>query len=494
MRRIAALVAAVALGLTACGGSEGGGDKAGAEEERVTLRIGTDDDQGRPGADAIREFAGQVEELSEGKIVIEPVWKAAGEGVRNWDQRVARMVVAGDLDMGMIPARAWDTEGVTSLRALHAPFLVDSNALVEEIVTSDLAEEMLSGLDRAGVVGLALLPENLRHPFSFEQPLLSPEDYAGKGFRAPRSDVVYATLEALGARPDDLNGDEFQTAITRGQVAGAESAFALAQYLPLPPIATGNVTLFPKVNSLVIGSDVFESLTDDQRAILDEAAGRALDQVVGNTTSDRDAAKEYCQLGGGVVLASAADLAALEVAVEPVYAQLEQDGETKSLIAEMRALKQRLPDANDTPEECEMALGGSHDVVTAKGDQSVLDGVYRFETTAADLRSHGVTNLDDIAINRGVYTWTLEDGGFSFDQRAPDYFDHQEGTYAVDGDRVTFFLSWIFDQPGAIENKGLPVTFVWQGGDHSLDLKPVGATGGPIIEATFTAHSWTKIE
>ena len=33
--------------------------------------------------------------------------------------------MTGELEMGLIPARAWDTEGVTSLRALHAPFLVD---------------------------------------------------------------------------------------------------------------------------------------------------------------------------------------------------------------------------------------------------------------------------------------------------------------------------------------------------------------------------------
>jgi hypothetical protein len=63
----------------------------------------------------------------------------------------------------MIPARAWDTEGVTSLRALHAPFLVTSDELVAEIVDGELADELLAGLEDVGVTGLALLPEGLRH-------------------------------------------------------------------------------------------------------------------------------------------------------------------------------------------------------------------------------------------------------------------------------------------------------------------------------------------
>ena len=102
-------------------------------------------------------FAREVEALSDRKLRIKLVWKAAGMA-RAWDQRVARKVIAGDLDMGMIPARAWDTEGVTSMRALHAPFLVTSDELAREVVTDDLADEMLAGLDELGLVGLALIP------------------------------------------------------------------------------------------------------------------------------------------------------------------------------------------------------------------------------------------------------------------------------------------------------------------------------------------------
>ena len=135
------------------------GTKAGGQAAPVILRIGTDDSPGRPAADQIGEFARQVEELSDGGVRIEPVWNAAGDtGEDDWDQKVARMVVAGEVDMGLIPARAWDTEGVTSLRALNAPFLITSDELAAEVASSELAGTMLAGLDTVGVTGLALCP------------------------------------------------------------------------------------------------------------------------------------------------------------------------------------------------------------------------------------------------------------------------------------------------------------------------------------------------
>src|SRR5262245_22222579 len=145
-----------------------------APPQPVTLRIGTDDVPGRPAADQIEEFARQVADRSGGALLIEPGWQAAGDGLDDWDQQVARMVVGGELDMGNIPARSWDTEGVDTFRALHAPFLVTSEAALDAVVADDVAGEMLAGLDAIGVTGFAVLPEGMRHVFSFGDPLVAP--------------------------------------------------------------------------------------------------------------------------------------------------------------------------------------------------------------------------------------------------------------------------------------------------------------------------------
>src|SRR5919106_1859289 len=278
----APLLAATLLLSAACSG--GGGTKAGGSGAPTTLRIGTNDDPFRRSGYQIREFARRVEEASGGKLRIEPVWHAAGErDARAWDQLVARKVVSGELDLGLIPARAWDTEGVTTLRALHAPFLVTSDALLARVLTSDLASRMLAGLDRAGVVGLALLPEGLRHPFSFGTPFLGPEDYEGALVRAPRSQNAYALFEALGASPDDPPFDEVDEVIAGGRAAAAESGFAFSGSLQGETVVTGNVTFFPKANVLVVNDDLFDDLTNEQRRILTEAAVGTRDWAIASS-------------------------------------------------------------------------------------------------------------------------------------------------------------------------------------------------------------------
>ena len=311
----------------------------------LTLRIGTDDEPGLPAANAIMEFARQVDDRSNGRIVIEPVWHAGGEDPDDWDQAVARMVVSGELDLGLIPSRAWDTEGVDSLRALNAPFLVTSKAVVDDVVTGDVSAELLAGLDDIGITGLALLPEGFRHVFWWDRPLLSADDFAGATIRAPRSATTYAVLEALGATPDDLVvGAGFEAGVNDGSVAGAESSFALATGLPGSWTTTaGNVTLFPKINSLVANAEALAELTPDQRAVIMAAAAGTRDWAIANTVDEATAAEDFCAAGGTVLQADRAQVESLVLATRPVYDELEQDETTKRLISKIRALAEAAP-------------------------------------------------------------------------------------------------------------------------------------------------------
>ena len=196
-----------AIAVVGCGGAPGvpasspapaAVDKAG-QTPVVTLRLGTEDDEGRPGAEQIRHFADEVKALSDGRIVIQPVWDANGDDVvGGWDQVVAKLLLAGKLDMANIPARAWDTLGVTSLRALQAPFLVTSDELAGRIAQSDLAPELLSGLETIGVTGLALEPESLRHLLLIDEVPTTVKDFEGMVIRSPRSATIWATFKGSG--------------------------------------------------------------------------------------------------------------------------------------------------------------------------------------------------------------------------------------------------------------------------------------------------------
>ncbi|HKG49296.1 MAG TPA: TRAP transporter substrate-binding protein DctP [Actinomycetales bacterium] len=462
-------------------------DKAGGAAT-MTLRLGTADPAGRPGSLQVEEFARQIGQRSGGRMRIEPVWSAAegGRESQGWDQRVARQVVEGRLDLASIPTRAWDTEGVTSLRALQAPFLVTSPDLVRRTISGDLGRTMLGGLQKVDVVGLSLWFEGLRHPFSFGPPLRTPRDYSGAAIRVPASQVSTSLFGALGATVDDWNGSDFEEQVRGGGVDGAETSFPLAKTLPATSTATGNVTLYPKVNSLVAGRRVFSKLTKAQRKTLTDAAAATAAWSFSAAPDDAAAAEEFCREGGRVVTASAADLAALERSVRPVYQQLSADPQTRHLIEAIRRLKGQTP----TSSASRVRPCGEAAPVTPSPRASVsagLDGVYRIEITDADLRAGGVTSAGDLLENHGIYTWRLRDGTWHWDQRGPNPISRpaDDGTYTVEGQRVTFLFPVAGGPP--------PTTFTWDiDARGDLRLAP-GGDVDPVVAVLMTAHPWRRL-
>jgi TRAP-type C4-dicarboxylate transport system substrate-binding protein len=320
----AAVVLAILAGCTAVDGTS----KAGGEGVPLTLTIATPDDQDRPAGKQILHFADEVQQRSGGRIRIEPVWNAAGEGATGWDQKVAHRVTAGDSDMALVATRAWDVLGVKSLTALNAPFLVTDERLAASIAQSDLADQLMAGLSRLDVQGLVLLPESLRRPFGYDVPLLGLADYAGAEIRAPYSETTYATFRALGARPTDDNPNP-------STMRGGESSFDFAP----ANVATGNVILFPKINVLVINTQTRKQLTEEQDRLLRDAATATRTWAVTQQPSDLDAARTWCAAGGKIAAASAADIASLQRAVQPVMASLRHDPGTASAIDRITAMK-----------------------------------------------------------------------------------------------------------------------------------------------------------
>ncbi|MGP3917775.1 TRAP transporter substrate-binding protein [Nonomuraea sp. 10N515B] len=485
---------AAALGLAAvlaagCAAPSGNVDKAGAGTSVKALTIGTDDQPGRPAAAAIEEFARQVSAKSGGRLRIQPRWRAAGEGADDWDQQVARLITGGRLDMGLIPSRAWDTEGVTSLRALSAPFLITSEEHLRRALSSDLSGPMMKGLDRVGVTGLALLPEGMRRPFGYDTPLLSPADYAGGRIRAPHSATVYATLRALGGEPDDYTADgALDKAFADKSLRGMETSYALgAEFRSM--VGTGNVTFFPKVNALVIRSDVLGRLPGDQRKVLQDAAASVFAWSLERLPSEADEAERFCGKGGKVVLASAADLQALETAVRPVYAELERDAVTKELIGRIRQLKAGLPDQPQA-RACGMAEREAK-AAPSRDPGPFPEGVYRVEITAEEFLKAGARQAEAEQFG-GVNTLTVKDG--TWQQRNPRGEPVCGGPYSVTDGRIKLQLDgvcgpkdwWVFTATWTLDGKLLRFVDYQQGDKKAASEDPFGWT-------FWTSKPWEKI-
>jgi TRAP-type C4-dicarboxylate transport system substrate-binding protein len=305
----------------------------------LALTLALQVDMGEPVQPAIDAFVEQVDRLSDGSIAIEPLYGAGHATSAGGEAGVASLLRRGEADLALIGSRAWDLTGATSLQALQAPFLITDDALAEAVATSDIAERALAGLSDAGVVGLSLWPEDLRHPFALggHAPFLSPGDFEGAMIVVQPSVLSYSLITKLGASLYDDDSLELDAA--EGRLHGAESGLLQGHTLPGPPTATGDVTFFPKFQMIAASAGMFDALTDEQQAILRDAALETQRVAIETRTSEADAAAAWCDAGGTIVLAGEAAVAAFEAAAEPIYRVMERDPLNAALIADIEALK-----------------------------------------------------------------------------------------------------------------------------------------------------------
>ncbi len=373
------LPAAVALALVASACSGSGVDKAGGTrtEQPVVLTLANHED----GPDDVQFWIEEVQRRSAGslRIQVQNQWR---DQEIDYDKGTIADVQAGKLQLAKVAARAYDTVGVTSFQALLAPLLIDNQTLERRVLESELAGQILAGTGKLGLVGLAVLPTDLRKPLGLSRPLVRVSDYRGARIGVREGEVAKATFSALGATPvgyvagrplSGLDGVELGLGTIKGN-----------EYDQQAKAVTANVTLWPKPVTVVMNRKVFESLTASQQAALQQASvsviARQLAFRQGEEGRDREV---LCQRGLRFVRASNQELAALRRAVQPVYDTLERNTETRSLLQQIQAMKQETR-ASATPHA---PICSQSDSAAAAADHkaSPLDGVYRTSFTREEL-------------------------------------------------------------------------------------------------------------
>ncbi len=186
--------------------------------------------------------------------------------------------------------------------------------------------------------------------------------------------------------------------------------------LPALGTFTANITFYPKVNALVANAEVLDSLSDDQRDVLRQAATDTTAYAVDTNPTEHDLAEQYCADGGSVALADAADLAELAELAAPVLAELEADDTTRRIIGEIRELKSTVAADPATAaaacgpvvEEASDATGSESGADVPPEEVSELpDGVYRVEISLDDVEAAGLSNADGPT---GIWTLEIDDG------------------------------------------------------------------------------------
>jgi TRAP-type transport system periplasmic protein len=424
----------LAVGLLA-GCASSAVNKAGGASTPIVLRLGDSNNSDQPDTDTIEHFAAQVRKRSAGSLRIRITYLAAGSSSPYVETRTIDAVRRGRFDLGWVGARAWDMNGVNAFRALQAPFLITSMRLLNQVVTSRLADEMIDSLTKmGGVVGLALAPDFLRHPVGMGRPFVKPSDFLGARIRIQPSRVTAAMIRALGARPVAISNDDIGLAIDHKRVDAQEVSMLNS---PGGSVVTENVVFFGKALTLFANSRVYQDLSDQQRRVIRAAAADAVRYALGHHPPDSDIAKGYCYDRRRVAFAKPADVRALLRMEQPVYRWLESDPQTNRFIKKIRLIKETTPpDPRTTSVSVPAACRGVPHLAEAVGSPrpvSLVNGTYRWVITREDAVKYfhrPPTPGDTFPF---IGTTILRNGRWRLVGADGDH-----GTYTVRGDRLRF--------------------------------------------------------
>ncbi|MDQ3734223.1 MAG: TRAP transporter substrate-binding protein DctP [Actinomycetota bacterium] len=421
--------AVIIVALAGCGEAT---DKAGGDEpaETVVLTLANNNDEPPPQLSA---WAEEVEALSDGALRIEfkSNWRADEP---EQETGTIEDVQDGEVDMAWVGARAFDSVGVTSFQALLAPMLVDSYDLQSAVFDAGIPARMLESVEDIGLAGIGVLPGPLRKMMGVSHPFLTPADFTEQVVGTSGGELAERAIEALGGTPmrvpaqtslDGLDALDYQLSAIFGNDYQAQASHV-----------TANLNLWPRPLALFMNADRFDGLTSEQQNVLRDAAAATVEPAMdGSRAEDAEAGPNLCRSPMEVVEATTVQLAELAAAMEPLYAELEADAETKAFLDEIRALKDETGAAPESI-DCTDAESGTSAV-------SPIDGSYESSFSRAELADSPLL-YDREEVNDenwGDFTLTLHEGQLTWTQENAVMSMSYDGTFRVEGDVFVMDIS-----------------------------------------------------
>ena len=407
----------------------------------ITLRLAVADSDDSRSRLAVDAFVQQVAARSGGSMTVVPTFDA---GAPAFEQGVVRLVQHGETDLALAAARAWDLEGEPAFEALHAPFLVDNDALADAIAGGAVGRSALDVMTTA--VGLDMWQEDQRHVVGFSRcghDYRLPSGVAGSTMLVQPSGLSARFVEALGATAFDALGADRNIAAEGCTLHGMEGGLGSTFAIPMAgaPVVYADLPIWTKFQVLAASQASFDRLTDAQQGLLAEVAAEVAADARSRAPREHGLEADWCAMGGEIEGAGADARTAWERAVAPLYAELEADPGTAAQIAAIRDLAETTtpaPGLEACPAGPVVTPVPIDDLdVTGYVGTPFPNGTFRRELVPEDMIAAGL-DPDIARDNEQVLTFTFDDGTLTFAWDAKGDTGSCQGTYeSVDGVVVT---------------------------------------------------------
>ncbi len=318
MRRALSIVlaSAMAVSLTACGGS-GKTETAAASSESakteessaaakseasdldaldpVTLTLYSPGNENSVPTKTILEYKKLVEEASGGKITLD----AHHSGELGNDAEALQSARMGTIDI-IFAGTSGFTEFYDKAKILDLPFLFETAEDAYEIVNSDIGEKIFADLPSTGLVYLSEGDNGMRQISTTNRPVHTAADVEGLKLRVPTSQMYLDCWETLGANPVALALNELAIALSNGTAEGQDNA----TYHLVANATYDDIKYFSFINYMWMGctmaanADSWEKLPAEYQDILKEQAKVAAKYSFDTIAADNETATQVLKDAG----------------------------------------------------------------------------------------------------------------------------------------------------------------------------------------------------
>lgn len=309
------LAAVSTIGLAACG-SGGGDEAAGGETYNWDFTITTGNTS--TWHEGAQLFADTVEEDSGGRMTVNIFTNeqlSGGDSAAGVEQ-----LMNGEKELSYNSTIIY--AGIDPrYGAVNAPFLytdLEEAAAVLEATGLEAYRELAA---EDGVQVLGFGESGFRQITNSIQPIRTPADLANLKMRIPGIGLFTDIYQELGANPATMNFSEVFTALQQGTIEGQENPVDIIYSSGLEEVQE-HMTMWNYVyDPLILGmnKNLYDSLSEEDRAIVDEAAAAANElQISNNRDREADQVDELTQ-SMEVVELSPEEIDAFREAMTPVY-------------------------------------------------------------------------------------------------------------------------------------------------------------------------------
>jgi TRAP-type C4-dicarboxylate transport system substrate-binding protein len=337
------LVLAITLSLVACGG---GGDKAAAGDssaeapagkvQKKVIKVSTkfvDDEQT---AISLKKVVQAVNERSGGSLELQ----LFTGGILPIGKDGMEQVVQGS-DWILVDGINFLGDYIPDYNAVTGPFLYQTFDEYFAMTQTPLVQNLNKQAEEKGIKVLSLDWVFGFRSMMTKKAIKTPEDMKGLNIRVPTSQLYTYTIEAMGGNPIAMPYPDTYAALQQGVIDGIEGSimtyYGTKQYENVKEYSITNHLL--GVSAVVISPKLWDSLTEEQRTVLEEEFQKGKEDNLAETIKlEKEYETKLKELG---VNFHEVDADAFLKAAAPVYGKFDKwtPGIYEEIIKELDKIK-----------------------------------------------------------------------------------------------------------------------------------------------------------